>query len=320
MQCLSLLIAIYFTIHAFLAVHQAFVAALGSTQEVYGTKKNRTKTYAQVRHVKETLALFPMLCILLVTTRMRAIELSVESSALTENGMLFFAFGGVFQVLVVLVESLLSKTFADTSAGRTLRTFLSLLEITCLLTVYGGVIIVFMEVLDWTVGGEVSLLMGATAAGGPVPVSMKCVTMLSVLYFLAYFSVLIARVYQYVSYVFYAREDFTKGQVEDVLESACKAVVFVPMMCMLMIALRLRAQTVGKDDPERWVQMAMSTTAFSLIVQVCIAPVTSLLTGSPDRPSPDGPKLLAVALMIGDYVAQLVVYVALAFLLVALWT
>jgi hypothetical protein len=234
--------------------------------------------------------------------------------------MLFFAFGGVFQVLVVLVESLLSKTFADTSAGRTLRTFLSLLEITCLLTVYGGVIIVFMEVLDWTVGGEVSLLMGATAAGGPVPVSMKCVTMLSVLYFLAYFSVLIARVYQYVSYVFYAREDFTKGQVEDVLESACKAVVFVPMMCMLMIALRLRAQTVGKDDPERWVQMAMSTTAFSLIVQVCIAPVTSLLTGSPDRPSPDGPKLLAVALMIGDYVAQLVVYVALAFLLVALWT
>lgn len=322
MQCLSLLVAVYFTIHTCLAVHSTFVAAMGNTQEVYGTRVARTKTYAQVRHVMETLGLFPMLCILLIITRMRAIELSVESLPLTEKGMLALSFGACLQVLVVIAESLfgrVSKDWSDTGVGRTLRTFLSLVEITCLLTVYAGVIIVFAEILDWTVGSQVSLLTVTTAAKGPLPVSMKCVTMLSVLYFLAYFSVLAARVYQYISFVFYDREDFTKGNVEDVMESACKAVVFVPMMCMLMIALRLRAQTLGKEDPDHWVQMAMLTTAISLCVQVGIAPVISYLAG--DRPGPgrDDHKFLAIGLMTADYLTQVVVYVALALLLVALW-
>jgi hypothetical protein len=322
MQCLSLLVAVYFTIHTALAVHSTFVAFTGTTQEVYGTRKARTKTYAQVRHVMETLGLFPMLCILLITTRMRAIELSVESSTLTENGMLALAFGASLQVLIVIAESLFgraSKDFLESSTGRTLRTLLSLLEIVCLLTVYAGVVIVFVEVLDWTVGNQVSLLTVTTSAKGPLPVSMKCVTMLSVLYFLAYFSVLAARVYQYISFVLYARDDFTKGHVEDVMESACKAVVFVPMMCMLMIALRLRAQTLGRDDPEHWVQMAMLTTAISLCVQVCLAPVISLMVGPSDRPGREESKYIAIALMTFDYLIQLVVYVALAALLFALW-
>jgi hypothetical protein len=263
-----------------------------------------------------------MLCILLVTTRMRAVELSVESSALTENGMLALAFGATLQVLIVITKSLFgksSKDFLESGFGRAVRTALSLLEISCLITVYAGVVIAFAEVLDWNVGPEVSLVTVATAAKGPLPVSMKCVAMLSVLYFLAYFSVLAARVYQYISFVFYARDDYTKGHVEDVMESACKAVVFVPMMCMLMIALRIRAQSLGRDDPEPWVQKAMLTTAISLCVQVCIAPIISWLAGSKDRNGRDESKYVAIALMICDYLTQLVVYVALAVLLFALW-
>merc|ERR1719440_93089 len=107
MQCISLLTAVYFAVHALLAVYQTFIWAIGGSDEIFGTRASRTRGFAQVQHVKETLALFPMLCVLLVSTRMQALELQVNAPASMQNGMLALSFGASTQVLAVLLQMVL---------------------------------------------------------------------------------------------------------------------------------------------------------------------------------------------------------------------
>jgi hypothetical protein len=317
MQCISLLTAVYFAVHALLAVYKMFVWVIGGSDEIFGTRSSRTRGFAQVQHVKETLALFPMLCVLLVSTRMQALELHVSPPQSMENGMLALSFGATTQVLAVLLQMVLGDR------KESLQAVLSVLETVCLVTVYVGVGLVFVDLLEWDAPVKVSLL--AMDVGGQLPTSIKCVTTLSVLYFLVLFSVLVARVIQYVSTVFVAREDYTKGQVEDTMEYARRAVVFAPMLSVLMIALRLRARTQGQSDPEEWVQTAMVVSVVSLLVQATLSPVIIFLTGSStsqDR-SADGVgtsrQWCAVVVLIGKYVTDVVFYVALSALLFAMW-
>jgi hypothetical protein len=317
MRCISLLTAVYFAVHALIAVYKTFVRAIGGTEEIFGTRASRTRRFAQVQHVKETLALFPMLCILLVSTRMQALELHVSPPASMQNGMLALSFGSTAQVLAVLLQMVLGDRQGPFQAA------LSVLETVCLLTVYVGVGIVFVDLLEWDAPVNVSLI--SMDAGSQLPTSIKCVTTLSVLYFLVLFSVLVGRVIQYVSTVFVAREDYTKGQVEDTMEYARRAVVFAPMLSVLMIALRLRARTQGQSDPEAWVQTAMVVSVVALLVQAVLSPVIIFLTGSPanlDRSS-DGPdtsrQWCAVVVLIAKYVTDVVFYVALSALLIAMW-
>jgi hypothetical protein len=316
MQCISLLTAVYFAVHALLAVYKTFVWAMGGSDEVFGTRTSRTRGFAQVQHVKETLALLPMLCVLLVSTRMQSLELKVNPPESMLNGMMALSFGATAQVLAVLVQMVLGELHGS------LLAMLSVLETVCLLTVYAGVGMVFVDLLEWDAPVNVSFI--SMDVGSQLPTSIKCVTTLSVLYFLVLFSVLVARVIQYVSTVFVDREDYTKGQVEDTMEYARRAVVFAPMLSVLMIALRLRARTQGQSDPSEWVQVAMVVSVVSLLVQAALSPVIIFLTGSSsiqDR-SAEGAgssrQWFAVVVLIAKYVTDIVFYVALSALLFAM--
>merc|ERR1719191_2365597 len=314
MQCISLLTAVYFAVHALLAVYKTFVWAIDGWDEIFGTRASRTRGFAQVQHVKETLALFPMLCILLVSTRMQALELQVSAPASMQNGMLALSLAATTQVLVVLLQMVLGDRMASFQA------VLSAFETACLLTVYVGVGLVFADLLEWDAPTNVSLL--SMDLGNQLPTSIKCVTTLSVLYFLVLFSVLVARVIQYVSTIFVAREDYTKGQVEDTMEYARRAVVFAPMLCVLMIALRLRARTQGRSDPEEWVQTSMVVSVVALLVQAALSPVIIFCSPSMQDRSADGVatsrQWCAVVVLIAKYVTDVVFYVALTALLLAM--
>merc|ERR1719487_2901228 len=317
MQSISLLTAVYFAVHALLAVYQTFIWAIGGSDEIFGTRAARTRGFAQVQHVKETLALFPMLCVLLVSTRMQALELNVSPPQSMENGMLALSFGATTQVLAVLLQMILGDRQASFQA------VLSVLETVCLLTVYVGVGLVFVDLLEWDAPVKVSLL--SMDVGNQLPTSIKCVTTLSVLYFLVLFSVLVARVIQYVSTVFVAREDYTKGQVEDTMEYVRQSVVFAPMLSMLLIALRLRARTQGQSDPDQWVQTAMVVSVVALLVQATLSPVIYFLTGPSSNQDRSAEGLgtsrqwCAVVVLIGKYITNIIFYVALSVLLFAMW-
>merc|ERR1719440_2448073 len=200
MQCISLLTAVYFAVHALLAVYKTFVWAIGGSDEIFGTRTSRTRGFAQVQHVKETLALFPMLCVLLVSTRMQALELKVNPPASMMNGMLALSFGAAAQVVMVLLQMVLGDR-NDFSLK-----VLSALDTVCLVVVYVGVGMVFVDLLEWDAPVEVSFI--SMDVGSQLPTSIKCVTTLSVLYFLVLFSILVARGIQWVSTRLVAREDY----------------------------------------------------------------------------------------------------------------
>jgi hypothetical protein len=317
MQCISLLTAVYFAVHALLAVYKTFVWAIDGWDEIFGTRASRTRGFAQVQHVKETLALFPMLCVLLLSTRMQALELRVSPPQSMQNGMLALSLAATTQVLVVLLQMVLGDRMASFQA------VLSAFETACLLTVYVGVGLVFADLLEWDAPTNVSLL--SMDLGNQLPTSIKCVTTLSVLYFLVLFSVLVARVIQYVSTVFVAREDYTKGQVEDTMEYVRQSVVFAPMLSMLLIALRLRARTQGQSDPDQWVQTAMVVSVVALLVQATLSPVIYFLTGPSSNQDRSAEGLgtsrqwCAVVVLIGKYITNIIFYVALSVLLFAMW-
>jgi len=321
MQCITLLTAIYFAVHALLAVHRGFLWAMGAHETLYTDRTS--KAFAQVQHLKETLALFPMLCIILVCVRMRALELGLGAPLhQTQNGMLALSFGAGFQVFAVVSQILLASM--EQYCGKILGMVLSTVETLCLVTVYGGSAMVFAELLDWDPTGKVSLMEATFDAVGPIPVSMKCVTTLATLYFLAYLSVLLARCFQYVSAVMINREEYTKGRVEEVMDHTCKAVVFAPMLCMLMITLRLRSQNLGLADPPRYAQLAMVTSVGALVMQVLIAPVSSFLTGAvfgeeSASSATESAKYCAVGFMVAHYLTVAVFYAALSTLLGALF-
>lgn len=320
MQCITLLTSVYFSVHALLAVHKGFLWIFGAPDDMYS--KQGTKGFAQVQHLKEALALFPMLCIILVCVRMRALELNVEPAPLTNHGMTAVAFAGGFHVLSVVLQIMCTEQNLGERIGTLAGTILWFVETACLIAVACGVTIVFVELLSWDVYGKVSLMTAMNSAAGPIPTSMKCVTTLSVLYFLAYMSVLVARCVQYVSAVFIYRESYSKGRVEEVLDHTCKAVVFAPMLSMLMITLRLRSQTLGMGDPVEYAQLAMIVSVGALLAQVLIAPVSSVLTGTvfgeDSANATDAAKYCAVAFMVGHYVTVAVFYAALSTLLWAL--
>jgi hypothetical protein len=320
MQCITLLTAIYFAVHALLAVHRGFLWAMGAPETLYSDRTS--KAFAQVQHLKETLALFPMLCIILVCVRMRSLELGLGAPlATTQHGMIALSFGAGFQVFAVVSQILLASM--EQYCGKILGVVLSTAETLCLVTVYGGAAMVFGELLDWDPSGKVSLVEATFDAVGPIPVSMKCVTTLATLYFLAYLSVLLARCFQYVSAVIINREEYTKGRVEEVMDHTCKAVVFAPMLCMLMITLRLRSQNLGLADPPRYAQMAMVTSVGALVMQVLIAPVSSFLTGAvfgeESAAATESAKYCAVGFMVAHYLTVAVFYGALSTLLATLF-
>jgi hypothetical protein len=321
MQCITLLTAIYFAVHALLAVHRGFLWAMGAHETLYTDRTS--KAFAQVQHLKETLALFPMLCIILVCVRMRALELGLGAPLKqTQDGMLALSFGAGFQVFAVVSQIMLGSM--EQYCGKILGTVLSTVETLCLVTVYGGTAMVFAELLQWDPSGKVSLVEATFDAVGPIPVSMKCVTTLATLYFLAYLSVLLARCFQYVSAVIINREEYTKGRVEEVMDHTCKAVVFAPMLCMLMITLRLRSQNLGLADPPRYAQLAMVTSVGALVMQVLIAPVSSFLTGAvfgeeSASSATESAKYCAVGFMVAHYLTVAVFYAALSTLLGALF-
>merc|ERR1719281_475486 len=235
--------------------------------------------------------------------------------------MLALAFGGTAQVIVVLLQMILGEGLGSLSTK-----MISAVEMACLVTVYVGVGMVFVDLLEWD--APVNAARHAFLSldvGSQLPTSIKCVTTLSVLYFLVFFSVLAARVIQYVSTVIVAREEYTKGQVEDTMEYVRQSVVFAPMLSMLLIALRLRARTQGKSDPDQWVQTAMVVSVVALLVQATLSPVIYFLTGPSSNQDRSAEGLgtsrqwCAVVVLIGKYITNIIFYVALSVLLFAMW-
>merc|ERR1719197_1681783 len=145
-----------------------------------------------------------------------------------------------------------------------------------LLALYGGFTAVICSVFLISHPTDVSLTP-------PISPAMQCVMNLTLQYFTIYL----------VLFVCITVKQFTNmeilGYIISIFESARMTVMFAPMLSMLFIGARMRALQLTKATdgtipttagPQTWVQDGMYLASWSVFVQLVMAMIVPLLTGT----------------------------------------
>lgn len=310
------LLSCFFGVHVLLSIADAMAGCLGEQDDA-----QKLEWHAKAQDVRATLALFPMLCVLLVSLRMRALELGADLVGATHTISVLVA----ASLLKVAAVGLRSSACGGACTGVVLVGLESLMMV----AVYGAasLLVLLLLLLEedpaaaYAVDLQPSFLQTILHAE-PVPTSMKCVTMLSVLFFLVYLSILLSHMLQYVHEKLVGRAQYTTRKVEQTRRSAEDAVLFVPMLAVLMIALRLRARTYYEADPPEWAQIAMYACVASLTLQVLLAPlvVAAHDVFKDENEAADWSKYAALGFLVLHYLAgKVTFFCGVATLVVAVW-
>jgi hypothetical protein len=150
----------------------------------------------------------------------------------------------------------------------------------------------------------------------PVSPALQCVVVLTAVSFATYLCLMVGfllRVGKWATVV---------------VDAVGRALAFVPMLCVMMIALRLRAMHLGLPDPQPWAQTTMRVATASVVVQVgcslfmCVADGEALDAAATDEGDAETSgalvKVVAIALTVLRYLASFVLYVSVAVLIAAL--
>mmetsp|Transcript_148867 Transcript_148867/g.277486 ORF Transcript_148867/g.277486 Transcript_148867/m.277486 type:complete len:958 (-) Transcript_148867:159-3032(-) len=147
----------------------------------------------------------------------------------------------------------------------------------------------------WTSGGEKF----------PLSTTMKCVMLLSALFFTVH-------VFQWFA-SFSTRVDKWGDILQATALSAGVAVSLCPMLGILFVGCRVRALqlTNMKGAPQWWAQDAMNLDVFAIFIQVFCCLALPAFTGAATTVDGDGNAKYDLKPMIGAYAVQIIKYVAL---------
>lgn len=282
-----------------------------------------------------------MLCVLLVAMELRAVQLKLEPEAWMAIAMYVTTTSIALQALLTGVISTLqsapqprkSKDASDGDSGFfqhvTAITWGATLACLYLGTgaILASVIVMEEQPLGLFVGAQAFIhklhSLGISAdevmrKAPPLSTAMKCVMLLTVVYFIIYLCMILAN----------AVQGTARKWVQAVLRSAQQSLAFVPMLCIMMTAVRLRAMQLRVRDPQPWAQSTMYVATFAVITQaacsLCACSVSSDecddegFNDSNPRPENLLGKVAVILLLFLRYVASAVLHVAVAALFVAL--
>lgn len=154
-------------------------------------------------------------------------------------------------------------------------------------------------------------------AAPPLSTAMRCVLSLTVVYFATNLCLISANLVPGV----------VKRWAKSVLESVQGALAFVPMLCVMMIAVRLRAMQLRIRDPQEWAQTGMYAATIAVATQaVCsLGACASKETDEDDEFDECRPgsinllgKVIVIILLAVRYLAAVVLYICVAALIVSL--
>jgi hypothetical protein len=256
----------------------------------------------------------PMLCVLFLGLALRSIQFALLHSTICKVGM------GVSTAVAVLQAAIAGYTRAQIMLGYAadmaevgpffhLSTILRLFLLLCL---YTGTSLTIATVFAIDRSQAV-----------PLSTTMRCVMLLS----LAYFIVHVAVVGGAACQVLWR----WSSSVADCLQNS---LAFAPMLCVMMIGVRLRAMQLGVQDPPPWAQVAMWIASVSVVAKVvCSMVTTALEPREADASSSDedaaaasswkkrtaAEKLVAIALLATTLLATFLLYIAVSVLIVAVF-
>jgi len=250
------------------------------------TKSDNSKFEASMENAANTLALAPMLCVLFLGARMRALQMDpVGGNPQSWAQNCFYAVSSAL-VLQACMSVILPFIIAGTESKKTalpegdveytmpegtnwmLVKVITFIRWFIMISVYVGGVAVVCSVftIEHPDGKE------HTPAISP---TMLCVTNLAFQYFLIYF----------LLWVVFTAKDLgaTWGFLDkaaEAVESAKSTVQFAPMLCVLFIATRMRALQItdNKGAPQGWVQDGMYLASWSILIQFVMCLLMPIFT------------------------------------------
>jgi len=273
-------------------------ALVKTTQELSGHSDFLTKMQGLLTLAKFTVNFAPMLCILFIGARMRALQMDPKHGnpqKWAQNCFYMCAYSVLIQTVLVIVmpfcvecECKQGSSEGDVvfeMANPTIGMVVAAVRWICLLALYGGFTAVIYSVFVIEHPTDVSLTP-------PISPAMQCVMNLTVQYFFIYLMLWICITCQQ----FLGSSPFWDKAIA-IFDAGRATVMFAPMLSMLFIGTRMRALQLTKATdgtipptagPQGWAQDGMFLSTWSVLVQVIMAIMVPLLTGATPEMDEDG--------------------------------
>merc|ERR1719191_526228 len=247
--------------------------AISRTYSQYAQGHLFTSTFEKVMmRAADTLAMAPMLCILFLAARMRALQMDPVSGnpqKWAQNCFYVASYSLIAQTIMACVVPLMLKGKVkkgkvegdmeyDIEGEGMLPKCLSVFRFVIMLSVYACTTAVVCSVftIEHPDGKELT---------PPLSPTMQCVLNLVFQYFLIY---LLLWIYYTVEDLFSLDMSYLSA-AKDAIESAKATVQFAPMLSVLFVMTRMRALqiTQQKGSPQGWVQDGMYLASWAVLIQ-----------------------------------------------------
>jgi hypothetical protein len=281
-QCTMNLACQYFFVYLAIAVIQ--------TMEQFGGRSENTRKLASVFQLAtNTVNFAPMLAILFIGARMRALQIDPKNGnpqSWAQNCFYLCAGSLALQLVLVLVVPLVlgGRVIRGESEGDvtfelpnpTLFWILSMVRFALMVALYGGATAVIVSV------NIIKAKDGETPAVSP---AMQCVMNLTLQYFFVYLLIWLLLTLKQLALV--SLKPFLSVAIPT-MEAAKGSVMFAPMLAVLFIGLRMRALQItdNRGSPQKWAQQGMFLCTYAILMQVLLVMTLPLFMG--DAPKTDG--------------------------------
>merc|ERR1719460_1937140 len=267
----------YFAIYLGIAVLQTYHTFNPASD--FTKKVDKTLTLC-----RNTVSFAPMLCILFIGARMRALQLDPVNGnpqKWAQNCFYLCAYSVLVQVLIIiLIPFALNGTANEgetegdvtfTIENPTVYAVMNAVRYAVMLSMYGG----FTAVIY-----SVCVIKSKTGPTPPVSPAMQCVMNLTIQFFFVYLLLWVL-----ITYKQFAGASPMLNTAINTFDSARATVMFCPMLSILFVALQITDQ---KGAPQGWAQQGMFLCTYSLMAQVLMVLILPCFTGAPPKMDADG--------------------------------
>jgi len=272
----------YFAIYLAIAVLQTYHTFNPPTEFT----KKVDKTFTLCRN---TVSFAPMLCILFIGARMRALQLDPVNGnpqKWAQNCFYMCAYSVLVQVLIILLIPFALNGTANegetegdvtfTIDNPTVYAVMNAVRYAVMLAMYGG----FTAVIY-----SVCVIKSKTGPTPPVSPAMQCVMNLTIQFFFIYLVLWVL-----ITVKQFAGDSPMMTTAINTFDSARATVMFCPMLSILFVGVRMRALQITdqKGAPQGWAQQGMFLCTYSLMAQVLMVLILPCFTGAPPKMDADG--------------------------------
>jgi hypothetical protein len=317
--CTILLTTMFFIIYLIVAIANSLFEVVPSMR----SSQMLLKLEASAKTAKMTVNFAPMLAILFIGARMRALQIDPKNGSpqpwaqkcffMCTLSVLFQAICAVVLPFVADAQCKRGDCEGDVSfemGNKTVGMVMTAIRYACLFALYVGVAAVVYSVF--------TIEAADPTQTPPVSPAMKCTMMLAAQYFLIYTFLFVAITAKSFVLGPHIGADSvitrTCTNAIGIADAARATVMFAPMLSVLCIGTRMRSMQLALDTnkhvpptagPQLWAQQAMFASTYAVFIQLVMSILVPILTGT-EKPELDADGNVKMPSGGSTYLAMLV--------------